>query len=176
MIAKHADASRGPIYEERCARLVAAVLGVLERGTGPDSPMNLKALIEDAGPKRQRRPQTVRLLVDHDAINDGTPLVYAPSTVEELAIGAWLDEDPRRRRASWVNDRKTPILWEADGKRYSPTGLVSQMWNAADWKEQWSAVQGPKQWRVPGEGTLVEIAERLWTEIAEESESGEERS
>ncbi|KUO16814.1 hypothetical protein AQJ91_34190 [Streptomyces dysideae] len=102
--------------EERCARLVAAVLGVLERGTGPDSPMNLKALMEGTGPKRQRR------------------LVHAPSTVEELAIGAWLDEDPRRRRATWVNDRRTPILWEADGKRYSPTGLVAQM---------------------PGDGTLV---------------------
>lgn len=160
--------------EERCARLVAAVLGVLERGTGPDSPMNLKALMEGTGPKRRRRPQTVRLLVDHDAINDGTPLVYAPSTVEELAIGAWLDEDPRRRRATWVNDRRTPILWEADGKRYSPTGLVSQMWNAADWKEQWSAVQGPKQWRVPGDGTLVEIAERLWQDIADAGEPGEE--
>ena len=54
--------------------------------------MNLKALMEDTAPKRQRRPQTVRLLVDHDAISDGTPLVYAPSTVEELAIGAWLDD------------------------------------------------------------------------------------
>ncbi|MFD9235025.1 AIPR family protein [[Kitasatospora] papulosa] len=160
--------------EERCARLAAAVLGTLERGVGPGSPMNLKALMETSGRKRQRRPQTVRLLVDHDAIEDGTRLEYAPSAVEELAIGAWLNADPRRRRASWVNDRKTPLLWEADGKRYSPTGLVSQMWNEADWKEQWSAVQGPKQWRVQGEGTLVEIAERLWQRIAvgEEPEEG----
>ncbi|MFI1831113.1 AIPR family protein [Streptomyces sp. NPDC020412] len=159
--------------EERCAKLVAAVLGTLERGTGPESPMKLKALLEGSTQKRQRRPQTVRLLVDHDAIKDSTPLEYAPSAVEELAIGAWLDADPRRRRASWVNDRKNPLLWEADGKRYSPTGLVSQMWNEADWKEQWSAVQGPKQWRVSGEGTLVEIAERLWQRIATEEEQEE---
>lgn len=152
--------------EERCARLVSAVLGTLDRGAGPDSPMNLAALMKTAGPGRQRRPQTVRLLVDHDAIEEGTRLEYAPSAVEELAIGAWLNADPRRRRASWVNDRRNPLLWEADGKRYSPTGLVSQMWNEADWKDQWSAVQGPKQWRVPGEGTLVEIAERLWQGIA----------
>ncbi|MCK1818898.1 AIPR family protein [Streptomyces sp. XM83C] len=152
--------------EERCARLVSAVLGTLERGDGPDSPMNLAALLKVAGQTRQRRPPTVRLLVDHDVIKDGTPLEYAPSAAEEFAIGAWLNADPRRRRASWVNDRKAPLLWEADGRRYSPTGLVSQMWNEADWKEQWSAVQGPKQWRVPGEGTLVEIAERLWQRIA----------
>ncbi|MFF0226665.1 AIPR family protein [Streptomyces sp. NPDC004629] len=162
--------------EERCARLVAAVLGMLERGTGPDSPMNLSAFIEGASRNRRRRPQTVRLLVDHDVIKDGTPLVYAPSTAEEVAIGAWLDADPRRRRASWVNDRKAPLLWEADGKRYSPTGLVSQMWNAADWKEQWSTVQGPKQWKISGEGTLVEIAERLWRRIVDESETEDESS
>ncbi|MET8578315.1 AIPR family protein [Streptomyces sp. NPDC005012] len=160
--------------EERCARLVSAVLGTLERGTGPDSPMNLAALLKVAGQTRQRRPQTVRLLVDHDVIEEGTRLEYAPSAAEELAIGAWLNADPRRRRASWVNDRKAPLLWEADGRRYSPTGLVSQMWNEADWKEQWSAVQGPKQWRVPGEGTLVEIAERLWQRIAAGEEPEED--
>ncbi|MFK0020918.1 AIPR family protein [Streptomyces sp. NPDC090798] len=159
--------------EARCAQLVTAVLGTLERGNGPDSPMNLNAFMEGTARSRQRRPQTVRLLVDHDAIKDGTPLIYAPSAVEELAIGAWLDADPRRRRASWVNDRKAPLLWEADGRRYSPTGLVSQMWNEADWKEQWSAVQGPKQWRVSGEGTLVEIAERLWRQIVDEGEAGD---
>jgi hypothetical protein len=156
--------------EERCAQLAKAVLGTLERGTGPDSPMKLRTLMEDSARRRQRRPATVRLLVDHDAIEEGTPLVYVPSTVEEVAIGAWLDADPKRRKATWVNDRKAPILWEADGRRYSPTGLVSRMWNAADWKEQWSAIQGPKQWKVPGEGTLVEIAERLWQQIADESE------
>ncbi|MFB7457738.1 AIPR family protein [Streptomyces sp. NPDC056188] len=160
--------------EERCARLAAAVLGTLERGAGPDSPMNLAALLKTSGRTRQRRPQTVRLLVDHDAVEEGTRLEYAPSAVEELAIGAWLNADPRRRRASWVNDRKTPLLWEADGRRYSPTGLVSQMWNEADWKDQWSAVQGPKQWRVPGEGTLVEIAERLWQRIAAGEEPEED--
>lgn len=159
--------------EERCARLASAVLGTLERGAGPDSPMKLTALLKIAGQTRQRRPQTVRLLVDHDAIDEGTRLEYAPSTVEELAIGAWLNADPRRRHASWVNDRRTPLLWEADGKRYSPTGLVSQMWNEAEWKDQWSAVQGPKQWRVPGEGTLVEIAERLWQRIAAEESEGD---
>ncbi|MFF1284180.1 AIPR family protein [Streptomyces sp. NPDC058299] len=159
--------------EERCARLVDAVLDTLERGTGPDSPTNLQEFMDGAKKSRQRRPQTVRLLVDHDVIADGTPLLYAPSAAEEQAIGTWLDADPRRRRASWVNDRKAPLIWEADGQRYSPTGLVSRMWDVAEWKDQWSTVQGPKQWRVSGEGTLVEIAERLWRQIADAGDSGE---
>lgn len=150
--------------QDRCARLVEAVLTTLD-GNGSASPGRLRDLMATTARKGQRRPQTVRLLVDRDAIGDGTPLVYAPSNAEEAAIGAWLDADPRRRRATWVTDARAPILWEADGRRYSPTGLVFHMWNTADWKDQWSAVQGPKQWKVPGEGTLVEIAERLWQRI-----------
>ncbi|MFC4562844.1 AIPR family protein [Nocardiopsis mangrovi] len=157
--------------EERCARLVGAVLDTLEGGVGPDSSIALRAYVDGAAPKKKKRPQTVRLLVDYDVINDGTPLVYTPSAVEEMAIGVWLDADPRRRRASWVNDRKTPILWESDGQKYSPTGLVFKIWNAAGWKDQWSTVQGPKQWRISGEGTLVEIAEKLWRGIIDEGDS-----
>ncbi|MFB6875115.1 AIPR family protein [Streptomyces sp. NPDC056323] len=162
------------VNETRCRQLVTEVLRALDSGTDPRMLTDLTAYAAGGVRKRQRRPQTVRLLVDHDAILEGTPLLYAPSIPEEQAIGAWLDEDPRRRRASWISDRSAPILWEADGRRYSPTGLVLQMWREADWKEQWSAVQGPKQWRVLGEGTLVDIAERLWQSIAAEDESGEE--
>lgn len=63
----------------------------------------------------------------------------------------------------------------ADGRRYTPTGPVFQMWNEAGWKDQWSAVQGPRQWRVANEGTLVEIADRLWqrTTAGDESEDGD---
>ncbi|WP_161500732.1 hypothetical protein [Embleya scabrispora] len=50
---------------------------------------------------------------------------------------------------------------------------MNQIWQQAEWREQWSAVQGPKQWRVPGEGTLVEIAERLWRQLDTEQEPGE---
>ncbi|WP_046501017.1 AIPR family protein [Streptomyces odonnellii] len=155
--------------EEKSRQLVQAVLLTLDAGNGtPD----LSALTASSK-KRAKRPPTVHLLVDHDLISEGTSLVYAPSDTEERAIGAWLDQDPRRRRATWLNDRKAPILWEADGRGYSPSGLVSRIWQQAEWREQWSAVQGPKQWRVPGEGTLVEIAERKWRQLDTEEELAE---
>jgi hypothetical protein len=57
------------------------------------------------------------------------------------------------------------LLWAADGQRYSPTGLVTHIWDLAEWREAWVSVQGPKQWAVPGEGTLVELAERIWNDM-----------
>jgi AIPR protein len=157
--------------DDKSRQLVQAVLLTLQAGSGTS---DLSAFVTAVGKKRAKRPPTIHLLVDHDLIADGTPLAYTASDTEEQAIGTWLDQDPRRRRATWLNDRKTPILWEADGQRYSPTGLVSHIWQQAEWREQWSAVQGPKQWRVPGEGTLVEIAERLWRRLDTEQDPGED--
>ena len=158
--------------EDKSRQLVQAVLLTLGAGSGSTS--DLSVFVSALNKKRSKRPPTIHLLVDHDLIPDGTPLAYAPSDTEERAIGVWLDEDLRRRRATWLNDRKAPILWEADGRRYSPSGLVSHIWQQGEWREQWSAVQGPKQWRVPGEGTLVELAERLWRRLDAEHASEEE--
>ncbi|GGI68976.1 hypothetical protein GCM10011581_02500 [Saccharopolyspora subtropica] len=90
---------------------------------------------------------------------------YNPTSTEVQAIGEWLNSDPRRSFATWTNDRRKPLLWEADKERYSPSGLVTHIWRQANWQEAWSAVQGPKQWEIPGEGTLVEIAEQLWRQV-----------
>ncbi|HEU5040058.1 MAG TPA: AIPR family protein [Gemmatimonadales bacterium] len=156
--------------EERCRELVAAVLRTLATGGGaPD----LALFERSKRTPRSKRPHTVRLLVDHAVIPDGAALVYKPTPVEERAIGRWLDEDPRRRRATWENDAKAPILWEADGCTYSPSGLVNTIWREAGWDEHWSSVQGPKQWLVPGEGTLVELAEALWKQLLAEDEAKE---
>ncbi|ADI05589.1 hypothetical protein SBI_02468 [Streptomyces bingchenggensis BCW-1] len=34
-----------------------------------------------------------------------------------VAIGDWLNQDPRRFFATWINDRNKPLLREADGQR-----------------------------------------------------------
>ncbi|WP_432047925.1 AIPR family protein [Streptomyces asiaticus] len=155
--------------EPRCRQLVNGVLDALSSGTDA---RDLAAYQQRPATRPQRRPRTIPLLVDHGHIDDGTRLVYRPSQVEEQAIGDWLNADPRRFFATWINDRNKPLLWEADGRRYSPTGLVQQIWRSAEWREAWSAVQGPKQWALPDGGTLVDLAERIWQEMlaAEETE------
>lgn len=119
----------------------------------------------DGGPPRPHRhapPDSVALLVDHNRIPIGTRLLYRASTpAEERAIGEWLSEDPRRYLATWTNDRRHPLLWEADQQTYSPTGLVREIWRQAQWEDAPSATRGPVSWSVPGEGTLAEIADGL---------------
>ncbi|HEY8984943.1 MAG TPA: AIPR family protein [Streptomyces sp.] len=152
--------------EERSRKLVAAVLRALEGGTDAAA---LAEFQEQDEQKPPRRPNTVTLLIDHDRIPEGARLMYQPSATEEKAIGDWLNADPRRAYATWVNNRRRPLLWEADGKRYSPSGLVAHIWQQAEWREAWSAVQGPKQWSVLGEGgTLVDLAEQLWQRLLAE--------
>lgn len=151
--------------EQRCRQLVSNVLKNLKDGT---EVTDLAALQQSSGPRPARRPSTVSLLITYERIPDGIRLEYRPSLTEEKAIGHWLKEDPRRGYATWVNDRAKPLLWEADGERYSPSGLVTHIWRLAEWKEAWVAVQGPKQWAIPGEGTLLEIGEILWQRILTE--------
>ncbi|WP_290050372.1 AIPR family protein [Amycolatopsis solani] len=155
--------------EQRCQQLVTGVLQALAEGTNVRDLTTFQSDI----PKPRRRPSTVSLIIDHNLIPAGTRLEYQPSPTEEQAIGIWLRNGQGRSFATWVDDRRRPLLWEADGQRYSPSGLVTQIWRKADWREAWSAVQGPKQWYVPGEGSLVEIAERLWQRIITEEWSRE---
>jgi hypothetical protein len=156
--------------EQRCQQLVVGVLQALAEGSNARE----LAAFRSGLPKPRRRPSTVSLLIDHERIPAGTRLQYQPSLTEEQAIGSWLNAHPGHSYATWINDRRKPLLWEADGERYSPTGLVTQIWRKAEWREAWSAVQGPKQWYLPGEGSLVDIAEQLWQQILTEELSRDE--
>jgi hypothetical protein len=112
--------------------------------------------------QRSRRPNTVAVLVDASRIKEGTLVLFrALGGAERRAIQAWLDQDPRRSQATWVNHRTRPLLASVDGKQYSPTGLVHRIWAAAGWEDAPVSVQGTAQWHVPGEGSLVELAESI---------------
>ncbi|WP_433160351.1 AIPR family protein [Kribbella sp. CA-247076] len=109
---------------------------------------------------RERRTNAVIVLVDAGRIEPGTLLEFRAQTrPERVALGPWLAEDPRRGRATWVNNRGAPLLWEADGKRYSPSGLAKHMIRQVGLTTK--AVQGTSRWFVPGVGSLVRIADRV---------------
>jgi hypothetical protein len=112
--------------------------------------------------RRIRRQNAIHTLVDAGRIREGTQLVFKTRvTRERIAVTPWLDDDPRRSQATWVNHRSRPLLWAYDGQRYSPTGLVTRIWDLAGWTGQPVAVQGTAQWHVAGEGSLAGIAKAI---------------
>ncbi|MEU8143162.1 AIPR family protein [Nonomuraea sp. NPDC048901] len=156
---------------ERCRTLTARVLLAI---SGNDSTPDLPAEYRPAPRKpRVRRPNAVPTLVDAGRLAEGTILEFVHATrPEQEAVAAWLAEDSRRSKAAWVNDRSKPLLWSVDGQRYSPTGLVTEIWNRAGWDPETRpvAVQGPSRWVVPGEGSLWQLALKVLARRDEDSE------
>lgn len=142
--------------EQICQQLVSGVLRSLEHGAA------YRELPIARSPSRGRRPNAVRLLVEHRLIEDGAQLAYRPSGARErLALHEWLSEAPERCLATWVNNDSRPLVWAVDERRYSPSGLVLRMWEEAQWVDRPLAVQGSRRWYLPGEGSLAELADTL---------------
>jgi hypothetical protein len=148
---------------ERCEVLAKAVLKDMTAGSAV--PVLPAEYVPTPRKRKPRRPNTVPFLVDTNALAEGTPLVFDTSIAKEReALGPWLDADPKRGQATWVNDRARPILWAFDQQQYSPSGLVALMWEQANWEERPIANQGTIRWRVAGGESLWEIASRIQSE------------
>lgn len=151
---------------ERSKVLVeGALAGLRAGGSPPELAQHYKPASRD---RSGRKANAVPTLIDSRRVPDGTPLEFrAVSGPERRILGPWIKQDPRRGRATWVNNRSTPLLWEVDGNRYSPSGLAMHMRRLAT-GETPSAVQGTTRWFIPEEGSLVEVANRT----REEEEAG----
>ncbi|MCB0960864.1 MAG: MGMT family protein [Acidimicrobiales bacterium] len=108
---------------------------------------------------RKREGSTVVRLVASEEIPDGTELTLQPTTEvgaeTREAILEWIGEDPARGRATWRNDRATPLVWEATGEAARPTAIVRQMLEAVGSER---SVRGPSWWVLPDGRTLTEAA------------------
>lgn len=155
---------------EHCRELAAEVVRRLDsppsNGTSQEAP---------AGPaeplgrwRKKRRPNAVKVIIEHGALAAGASLtlhmVLAP---ERQALAGWLAEDPRRSQATWANHRTKPLVWQADGKHYSPSGLIAHMWELAGWEARPVANQGTVRWRTAEGDTLAALAARLLGELEE---------
>lgn len=111
-----------------------------------------------------RRPPSTWLISQYGNLEEGTELELVLTKYIKEGLGSWLAEDSARTRATWTG---TPpyLRWAADGNEYSPSGLITKMYALTE--QDFVAVQGPLVWRVPGQGTLAEIAERLHRQHAE---------
>lgn len=144
---------------DRCVDLAATALDHLRSGSGP---VDLPAQYSTAARKERvtRRPNAVTVLVDAGTLPDGTPLRFVPRTSRQIeAFGRWIDADPRRGIATWVNRRGSPLLWAADGRYYSPSKLVMDMISEVGIVVK--AVQGTRHWQTEDGRILVDIAEAV---------------
>ncbi|MET8525601.1 AIPR family protein [Micromonospora sp. NPDC005172] len=152
---------------DRCRTLASLVLADLKRGA-PVPALRPEYRPASKIPTQRRRPNAVPTLIDAGVLADGTALTYrSASRPEQQAMAEWLAADPSRGIATWVNQRGRPLLWAADGKRYSPSGLVQQMWRLAGWSKAPVAAQGPSRWHLAGGKSLWALA--LEAQASEES-------
>ncbi|MCT9932030.1 AIPR family protein [Planotetraspora sp. A-T 1434] len=154
--------------ETRCKTLAKLVLDDARRGaTAPALPEDYQT--QAMRPRKPRRPNAVPTLVSAGLLVDGTPLTYRPqSDPERAAVKSWLAEDPRRDKATWVNDRVKCLLWTYDGKQYSATGLVQRIWDLAGYEDAPVSVQGPGRWTLENGLSLWDFAVQLFEKEAEE--------
>jgi hypothetical protein len=118
--------------------------------------------------KRARQANAVHVIVDAGILEEGALLEFRPVTgPERKALSAWVAVDPRRSRATWVESKSAPLLWEWDGQQYSPSRLVQVMFESAQ-KAVPKAVQGTRRWFVPEQGSLVDIADRIRGELGDQ--------
>jgi alkylated DNA nucleotide flippase Atl1 len=104
--------------------------------------------VAEERPPTTRETSTVQRLVNARSIPDGTPLTLRSTTEVtpevRAAIEAWVNQDPRRGRARWYNDRRRPLAWDYDGGRYRPTEIVRRILTEATGIQR--SPRGPAWW------------------------------
>lgn len=146
---------------DRCRNLVRLVLGSLHAGgTPPRLPTDYEIQSAKA-PRKPRKPSAVSVLLSQKRLREGALLGYrAANGPERAAMNHWVAADRKRGQVTWTNDASKPLIWAYDGARYSPSGLVSHMWDLAGWEAAPVAAQGTTRWYLSGEGNLAELAAR----------------
>ncbi|MFG2645979.1 AIPR family protein [Streptomyces sp. NPDC048370] len=118
--------------------------------------------------RKPRRPNAVHVLIDRGALDEGAPLTLTTAyPLETEALKDWLAEDEKRGRATWTRHRTKPIIWAADGRQYSPSGLITRMWELAEWADRPVANQGTARWVTAAGETLADLAWRILGELEE---------
>ena len=91
--------------------------------------------------KTRRDPRVVTIRA-HGLVTAGDPLTYVPPGTEARQ---WVDQDPERGRACWVDDPVNVLQWEVDSAFYSLSGLAKHIEEQATGSEQ-PARNGTLHW------------------------------
>jgi alkylated DNA nucleotide flippase Atl1 len=136
------------VFEDKTVVTVSQLFPVADVEEFTVSPQRQQLQAVEERRRTTREKSTVLRLVSSGELPDGTPLTLRPTTevTSEVraAIAAWVDQDPRRGRARWYNDRRQPLAWEYDGSRYRPTEIVRRI--LADAAGIQRSARGPAWW------------------------------
>jgi alkylated DNA nucleotide flippase Atl1 len=131
------------------------------------------ATIAEKVTEAARSANAVRRIVERGLLKAGDKLtlkatVEVPADVR-AAVDAWVEEDPRRGSATWVEDPVRPLRWEFDDQLWRATSLVRHIL-----KEASGLDRGPRgtTWWITDEGQdLAALAfgpsGRDWTDVHE---------
>ncbi|WP_370421873.1 AIPR family protein [Streptomyces sp. QH1-20] len=156
---------------DRCREVSERVVEVMTGGKDGSAPDTYRRVRPT---RKRRRPNAVQVLVDKRVLPEGEPLALSTAyPTEAEALKYWLADDPQRSRATWTNHRTKPIVWAHDGKQYSPSGLITLMWEQAAWAERPVANQGTARWVTSSGDTLADLAWRTLGDLEEPDESDE---
>lgn len=116
----------------------------------------------EANERQQTRRETraVARLVDGNALEAGAVIELELRGIRpgwRDRVAEWLEEDPRRGRAAWRNDRQRPLTWALDGEHWSPTGLAKEIVERAA-GERPPVINGPQAWKTTDGQTLSALA------------------
>jgi hypothetical protein len=115
-----------------------------------------------------RAHKAVRVIVDAGLLPDGAKLLLVPrSGVPESIrkdIRDWAAKDGRGT-ATWTNDTVRPLVWDADGEAYSPSGLATQIFASVTGKSV-TGIQGTTWWDVDTQHVPDGVDPDDWARLA----------
>lgn len=136
------------VFDDQTVVTVSQLFPVADVEEFTVSPQRQQLQAVEERRRTTREKSTVLRLVAAGSIPDGTLLTLRPTTEVtpevRAAIEAWVNQDPRRGRARWYNDRRQPLGWEYDGGRYRPTEIVRRI--LADAAGVQRSPRGPSWW------------------------------
>ncbi|MGW2056071.1 DNA-binding protein [Streptomyces sp. NPDC001840] len=119
--------------------------------------------------ERARAQNAVHVLVGAGLLPDGTrlrlvPRHGAPESIRD-AIAAWAREEDGRTTAVWSNNTAKPLLWQADGGAYSPTGLANHIFTSVTGRTA-DGIQGTTWWDVDTDHVPDGVDPGEWAALA----------
>lgn len=119
--------------------------------------------------ERSRSRNAVHVLVGAGLLPEGTRLRMTPrhGTTEAIrdAINAWVENDISRATVTWTNNTAKPLIWDADGASYSPTGLANHIFTSVTSRTA-DGVQGTTWWDVDTGQIPIDVDPEEWATLA----------